>query len=179
MNKRKNTATHLVAPHLFLLSALSIILITFAAYAGCFLLKDAYVETDYWLICLIWVCLYIFCCTMFFLGGFLYLGAFQIQDTQILLFTPLRKRICLEYDEISDIGIDFAVINGRRQFWIYLCKDRLSEQYVHKLQHMPINGNQIKLLYTPLIYNELLSALPQALKKRLENSKTILQVYDE
>ena len=173
--KSTKARIHLRDPYLFSLSMFAITMITCATYAGCFFFKHTYVEEDYLLICFIWGGLYVVCCSGFIIGGYLFLGIFQITATHIVLFAPFRRPICLQYEEITDIGIDFAVVNGSRQFWIYLSKDKLPVKFIHKLNHMPINKDQVKIQYTLRVCNELLKVLPPKLGKRLENSKAILQ----
>jgi hypothetical protein len=47
------------------------------------------------------------------------------------------------------IGIDYSLIEGRPEFWIYFSTNPVPVEYTHKIAAYRINKGFLRILYTP------------------------------
>ena len=104
-------------------------------------------------------------------NGYEYLGKIYIDDSQIICRAPLKKPLYFKYSEIREIGCDYAWLSGERQYWIYLCIDKLPNKYIHKINRMPIGQNQLRIQFSEDVFHTLLAHLPNDLMKSLYRSR--------
>ena len=111
--------------------------------------------------------------------SFWYFGLYRVTKTEVTFYAPLRKSIKIPYDSIRYIGIDFGVVAGSRQFWIYFSTEPIPAKYVHKIHSMPVNRKCMRVQYSDKRYQELLNVLPDKQKKELIKAATIVRVYSD
>ena len=101
-------------------------------------------------------------------------GVVCITEEKITVMAPFRKPLRFYYEDIADIGIDSCFLSVHDQFWIYVGKSIVPAQYCHNINRLPINSDYLRIQYSPKSFACLCQMLPSKLKKRLENSQTIL-----
>lgn len=102
-------------------------------------------------------------------------GIVCVTDQKLIVMAPFRKPISFPYEDIADIGIDYGTLIVRDQFWIYIGKSTVPPQYCHRINRLPVNGEYIRIQYSSRVFSALRNKLPNRMKKRLENSQTILR----
>jgi len=165
-----------ISLYLFALSTMVFLLIAVSMGWMCYEVRhieDAY-KVYIFFICLISV--YLINC---FIHSFWYFGLYRLSNTGISFYAPFRKSINLPYSSIRYIGIDFGVVSGSRQFWIYFSTEPIPAKYVHKIHGMPVNRKCMRIQYSDKRFQELLNVLPDKQKKELIKAATILRVYSD
>ena len=104
-------------------------------------------------------------------------GTYQLSKSEIILRAPLRKSIRLAYADIKYIGIDYCIVNGQYQFWIYASSVHIPIKCCGKINKLPISADTIRVQYMDHTFSTLLTILPPELKKELEKGKTVLRTY--
>ena len=104
-------------------------------------------------------------------------GKIEIDQTFLTLKAFFRKTIRLRLDEIHYIGIDYGIYSGQRHFWVYLSKEPIDKKLYHNMHRLKITQKTIKLEYDQEVYDYLVSALPKSLGKRLNDSYSIIRLY--
>lgn len=175
---RKNSLfqIHPISMYLFSLSAICVIMVTVGLGWVCYDVRtriDAY--KWYILVSLILLPYFITCV----INSFWYFGLYKLTPTSISFYAPFRKNIYLSYDAIRYIGVDFGVVSGNRQFWIYFSMEPIPPKYVHKIHGMPVNRKCMRIQYSDKRFQELLNVLPDKQKKELIKAATILRVYSD
>ena len=104
--------------------------------------------------------------TMFILSYSLW-GHIRFLPDRFILCAPLRRRIAFCYSDIRHIVIDYSLESNQKLVWVVLSKTPIDSKYIHKVNRMPINSNQVRIVYS--------SKLDSALKRHL--SETTLKQY--
>ena len=55
-------------------------------------------------------------------NGYEFLGSMEICSEGIVFRGIFRKPRAFLYEELKDVGIDYGILSGTRQFWIYFRK---------------------------------------------------------
>lgn len=171
---KKRFITHPISPYLFSLSIIIILLLVLPSAWVCYLLRGT---NDVYTFCIIMAVLILIYLINCFIHSFWYLGLYQLKDVGISFYAPLRKSIHLPYDSIRYIGIDFGVVSGSRQFWIYFSMEPIPAKYVRKIHGMPVSQKCMRIQYSDKRFQELLNVLPNKQKKELIKAASILRVY--
>jgi hypothetical protein len=130
--------------------------------------------------------------TAFFVGGLyiLFFGALYIQSYNIWgrvrffsdffrLSAPLRRKILFFYSDIHHIVIDYSLESGEKLVWVVLSKTPIESRYTHKVNRMPLNSNQVRLLYSPELDAVLKRRLPQQALKQYSRCCSSLKIYGD
>ena len=112
---------------------------------------------------------------VFYCEAFIYLGRFCLKPDSIVLSSPLRRKICLRYDEINYAGIDYAIVNGQYQFWIYLSTCPIPERFWGKINKMHFTKNTVMVVYSQEVYKDFMKVLPENLQKLLEKGTSVVR----
>lgn len=180
--KSGNPKKYKVSPYLFSLSMTGligfllciglIIYFQFASWAGQDLeafLRERYLSYLF----IVGICAaYLIGCI---LDGYCFWGTFEFIGTGIILRAPFRKKIRLLYDDVKQIGIDYGVVNGSRQFWIYVSTVEIDNKYWGKMIKLPFSKTTVRVQYSPSVLAAFLADLPQQLKKELQKGESILR----
>lgn len=65
------------------------------------------------------------------------------------------------------IGIDYSLIEGRPEFWIYFSTNPVPVEYTHKIAAYRINKGFLRILYTPKNYELLIRNTPPEISRQL------------
>lgn len=104
-------------------------------------------------------------------------GRVVIDQTFLALRAPFRKPIKMDLSEIRYLGIDYGIYSGERHFWLYFSKEPLEKKYYHKIHRAKITKDFVKIEYSQVLFDFLVSELPTSLGKRLDNSSSILKLF--
>lgn len=103
------------------------------------------------------------------------LGCYFLYADKITIVAPLRKRITLYYNEIKSIGIDYSVINGQPQFWVYMSKGEIPKKYWNSITKLPFTSETIRVQYSQNLFDSLIHMLPKKVAKELQKADTVIQ----
>ena len=116
---------------------------------------------------------------VFIWNGYEYYGIARVKEDCVTLSAPFRKKYVFRYEDIVDIGIDYANNSGIRMWYLYISKDPLPMKYTHRMNRLPYSKRCIRISWDERLYDELCKVLPKDLRKSLERSKTIFHAYKE
>jgi len=102
---------------------------------------------------------------------------YRINEKCISFYAPFRKSVHIQLDTIQYIGIDFGIVSGTRQFWIFFSTKPIPAELIHKIHKIPFNKNFMRIQYTKKKYEELLGFLPETKRKDFIKAATILRIY--
>lgn len=128
---------------------------------------------------LLMLCTLVLYCSGCIADGFSFWGTYQFTQSAVILRAPLRKKICIAYDDLQFAGIDYGMINGKYQFWIYASTAPIPTKYWGRINKLPITASTIRVQYSCEAYNLFSASLPLKLKKELEKGKTVINTYGE
>lgn len=111
--------------------------------------------------------------------GYEFFGFYCISDDRIKFYSLSRPPRTFFYSDINYVGIDFGVLSGMRQFWIYFSKTELPYKYHHCINRVRFTKNTMRIQYNKKAYNILLETLPPKLSKQLNNGYSIFRTYHE
>ena len=77
------------------------------------------------------------------------------------------------------MGIDFGIVSGSRQYWIYFSEEIIPAKYVHKIHKLPVSRKCMRIQYSDARFQELLDMLSERQRKDLIKARTILRVYSD
>ena len=175
-NSKKRFKIRPISTYLFSLSIMTFLLLSLPSAWVYYLLKGT---DDVFTFCSIMAVIMLVYLINCIIHSFWYLGLYRLKDRGISFYAPLRKSIHVPYDSIRYIGIDFGIVSGSRQFWIYFSTEPIPAKYVHKIHGMPVNRKCMRVQYSDKRYQELLNVLPDKQKKELIKAATILRVYSD
>ena len=98
-------------------------------------------------------------------------GTYQFTIDSVVMHAPFRKTIQIYYDEVKCSGIDYDLINGSYQFWIYLSKDYIPPKYCGRVSRLPITESTIRVLYSEGSIKSFISFVPETIKRELRKSE--------
>ena len=177
VNKAKRKKSFKVRPistYLFSLSIMIFLLLSLPSAWVCYLLRGTDDVDTFCTIMAVIILVYLINCII---HSFWYLGLYRLNDGGISFYAPLRKSNHFPYDSIRYIGVDFGVVAGSRQFWIYFSTEPIPAKYVHKIHGMPVTRKCMRIQYSDKRFQELLNVLPDKQKKELIKAAIILRVY--
>ena len=173
---KKNCRIRPISTYLFSLSIMTFLLLCIPSAWVCYLLRGT---DDVYIFCSIMAVIMLVYLINCIVHSFWYFGLYRLNDRGISFYAPFRKSIHFPYDSIGYIGVDFGVVGGSRQFWIYFSTEPIPSQYVHKIHSMPVARKCMRLQYSDKRLQELLNALPDKQKKELIKAASILRVYSD
>ena len=109
------------------------------------------------------------------MDAYTFCGVCYIDGDKISVRAPFRKKITLHYNKIQHIGIDYGIVNGSMQYWIYISTKAISKEYCHKINKLPFSPTSIRLQYSTNIYEMIIAGLPLHLKKSLEKGQPLVK----
>ena len=75
------------------------------------------------------------------------------------------------------IGIDYSLIEGRPEFWIYFSTNPVPVEYTHKIAAYRINKGFLCILYTPKNYELLIRNTPPEISRQLRKCYSTVLAY--
>lgn len=165
-----------ISTYLFSLSVLIFLLLSMPSAWVCYLLRGT---DDIYTFCTIMAVIMLIYLTNCIIHSFWYLGLYKASEACISFYAPFRKSIYLPYDTIRYIGIDFGVVAGSHQFWIYFSEEPIPAKYIHKIHKLPVNRKCMRIQYSDARFQELLMVLSERQKKELIKAATILRMYSD
>ncbi len=104
-------------------------------------------------------------------------GTITIQSDGFLLRAPFRIPHKMAWNRIEYVGIDYGVVSGFRQFWIYFSMDPIPPKYIHWIHQWPMSYRMIRFQYNKDIFDLLIKNLPDQIGRKLNNSYSIIREF--
>ena len=77
----------------------------------------------------------------------------------------------------SYIGIDFGLLNGKKQFWIYFSIDPVPLAYYHNILKAKPSKTYMRVQYSTEVYNLLIENTPIGISQQLRKSYSTVLLY--
>ena len=107
-----------------------------------------------------------------------YFTVLHIRD-DCLEFTTIATRRRMYYTEINYIGLDYGVIHGTKQFWIYYSKDPLPMKYYHNAHRIKCSNTTMRSRYDEILFESLCLYLPKKHSKELRKHYSAVRANKE
>lgn len=104
------------------------------------------------------------------------LGYMEIQEDRLLFGSLFRRKREIRYSEIAYIGIDYGVLSGHKQFWIFFSKEKVPQKYFHNINRMKLSSQTMRIQYSRKVFEALVFYLPKNLSKKLAASYSIIRL---
>jgi hypothetical protein len=167
---------YFVNPYVFSLSCLGIIGMTLVMLQSIYFISVS--DWDYQInltIVLVLALCIVACLVGFLLDAHELLGIIKFDKTEFIVMAPFRKAFCFPYSEIADIGIDYGYLSTGVQFYIYIGKKKIPQQYCHRINRLPFSKEYARIQYSEAVFALLLERIPGNMKKPFYNSQTVLR----
>lgn len=180
MRKHDPKDTFLVDSYLFSLSTMVTIMFVYACIHTFFLMIHHPVSggTVAQLITALFIGgLYITLFVALYIQSYSIWGRVRFFSDSFLLSAPLRRKILFFYSDIRHIVIDYSLESRKKVVWVVLSKTPIDSRYIHKINRMPLNSNQVRLLYSPELDSALKRHLPKQTLKQYSRCCSSLKIY--
>lgn len=105
-----------------------------------------------------------------------YWGIVKITDDYLeICALGLTRR--LYYQEISHLGIDYDIVGGKRQFWIYFSRVPIPMEYYHRITRLKYTKDTFRIKYNRQVYESLLHYLPPKLSRELGKHYSVVLLH--
>lgn len=95
-----------------------------------------------------------------------WLSIVRLHEDKIVLWAMFTRQ-SYSYADMKYIGIDYSLIEGRPEFWIYFSTNPVPVEYTHKIAAYRINKGFLRILYTPKNYELLIRNTPPEISRQL------------
>ncbi len=167
-------------PYTFTLSIL--LVISFPATYMCMLMATHESLTSFLLISgarqitLFLVALYLILLATLFAMRYQWAATAEI-CTDKMVFRAFFTRRILYYRDIRYVGIDFGLLSGKKQFWIYFSTDPIPHTYYHNILKAAPSKTYMRVQYSREVYSLLVENTPAEISKQLRKSYSTVLLY--
>ena len=81
------------------------------------------------------------------------------------------------YADMKHIGIDYSLMEGCPEFWIYFSTNPVPMKYTHKIASYRINKGFLRILYTPKSYELLIRNTPPEVSRQVRKCYSTVLAY--
>ena len=172
---------HIIYPFLFALVVFEILLSTavvgwFTYKWMCDFIRDQVTREDWLILGFFWG-LQLCGVGIYVIEGFYVMGSYKLTEDAIILYAPLRRRIKLAFADVKYIGVDYSLIRGKPEFWVYFSKVPIKQKYWNNIAKLRFTRSTVRILYTPERFAEFISILPPHLSKELQKGVSMLRKF--
>lgn len=100
----------------------------------------------------------------------------EIQEDR-LLFKALFTRRSFYYKDMRYIGVDYGVLQGSKQFWIYFSEKEIPMKYYHQIIRLKFTKDCMRVQYYKKAYNKLVEHTPPEISKQLRKCYSTVLLY--
>lgn len=172
MKEYSKKATFICTPYLFWLLIIGNVGYTAAMLWGVHLTHD---YTDLCIKYVFHICILIYYGFLFF-NRFQWLSVVDIYEDRLTLRAMFTKRDYY-YADMEYIGIDYGLIEGTPQIWIYFSQEPVPMKYYHKITSYPIRKRFLRVLYTKEHYELLIRHTPPDISRQLRKCNSTIMAY--
>lgn len=94
-----------------------------------------------------------------------------------LLFKALFTRRSFYYKDMHYIGVDYGVLQGSKQFWIYFSEKEIPMKYYHRITRLKFKKDCMRVQYYKKAYNKLVEHTPPEISKQLRKCYSTVLLY--
>lgn len=115
---------------------------------------------------------------VFIFNAYDYWSIIEICEDRIVLRAPLRKPLTFMYEDVNNIGIDYGLVSGKKQFWIFISKCPVDKKFTHNILHLPYSASTMRIQYRKSVYMAIMRIAPyDIIGKQLCRSHSVIRVY--
>lgn len=169
------------APHTFMLSVLLMISIP-AAYAimlishqesiGAFLRVPGALQVT-----LLVAVIYLALLVTLFCTRYQWAAVTEICEDRVV-FRALFTHRTFYYSDMHHIGVDYGLLDGRKQFWMYFSKTPIPAMYYHRINQMKPSRSFMRVQYCKKTYERLVANTPPQISNQLRKCYSTIRLHD-
>ena len=111
------------------------------------------------------------------IGAFLRVpGALQV--TLLVAVIYLALLVTFYYGDMHHIGIDYGLLDGRKQFWMYFSKTPIPAMYYHRINRMKPSRSFMRVQYCKKTYERLVANTPPQISNQLRKCYSTIRLHD-
>lgn len=100
----------------------------------------------------------------------------EIQKERLLFKAFLTQR-SFYYRDMKYVGIDYGVLGGEKQFWIYFSKNPVAMKYYHNITRLKFKKDCMRVQYSKKVYEKLIRNTPSEVSQKLRNCYSVILLY--
>ncbi len=104
-------------------------------------------------------------------------GVVSFYEDELIIRAPFRKTICLPYDDIRHIQIDYHMLAGSAQFWVILGKEPMPGKLRHQAVKLRFSEQMVRIPYCKKTDQFLTHRLTGDLYKQYSKAKSTLRAH--
>lgn len=140
---------------------------------------DEMMQSDYALAFFFILTLALALLIIFVMMGYECFGIVEIYSDKLVFRAVFHKTRIFLLSEICDVGIDYGVISGIKQFWIYFSKEKVDSRYVHNILRLPYSCTTMRVQYSKKVYDALMQDICcDKIRNKLIKSQSIISFYN-
>lgn len=174
-------ARFICMPKLYCMTIMCFVVLLAGTAFGVYLAYDAYLEgrSSYegmigGSIFFCSISLVIFC--TIFINRYAMVSVVEIYEDRIDLCALLTRR-SYYFCDINHIGVDYWLMQGEPEFWIYFSKEPVPMKYYHKINTHLNTKTFCRILYIPKNYNLLIQNTPPEISRQIRKCYSTVLAY--
>jgi hypothetical protein len=76
------------------------------------------------------------------------------------------------------IGVDYGLLDGRKQFWMYFSKTPIPAMYYHRINRMKPSRSFMRVQYCKKTYERLVANTPPQISNQLRKCYSTIRLHD-
>ena len=105
-----------------------------------------------------------------------WLSIVRLHEDKIVLWAMFTRQ-SYTYADMKYIGIDYSLVDGRPEFWIFFSKEPIPMRYCHKIRGHHISKSFLRILYSPRNYELLIQNTPPEISRQLRKCYSTVLAY--
>lgn len=95
-----------------------------------------------------------------------------------IVFWALFTHRTFYYSDMHHIGVDYGLLDGRKQFWMYFSKTPIPAMYYHRINRMKPSRSFMRVQYCKKTYERLVANTPPQISNQLRKCYSTIRLHD-
>lgn len=95
-----------------------------------------------------------------------------------IVFWALFTHRTFYYGDMHHIGVDYGLLDGRKQFWMYFSKTPIPAMYYHRINRMKPSRSFMRVQYCKKTYERLVANTPPQISNQLRKCYSTIRLHD-
>lgn len=95
-----------------------------------------------------------------------------------VVFRALFTHRTFYYSDMHHIGVDYGLLDGRKQFWMYFSKTPIPAMYYHRINRMKPSRSFMRVQYCKKTYERLVANTPPQISNQLRKCYSTIRLHD-
>lgn len=88
-----------------------------------------------------------------------------------------RRTVIMPFSDICTIGIDYGMLEGSKQFWIYFGVVPFPRKYIHNIIRLKPSKKLMRIQFSQDVFDKLVKNTPLPISRELEKAYSVIRTY--